>query len=94
MQLAVADVERDHTGSTALEQDVGEAARGGADVEAVAPRRIDPERVERVVELLAASRDESRPALDGELGALVDLLPRLRVAGDEAGEDQRLRLRA
>ena len=34
------------------------------------------------------------PALDVELGGLVHLLARLRVAGHAAGEDQRLRLRA
>ena len=94
MQLPVADVERDHAGGAALEEHVGEAAGGGADVEAVAPRRVDPERVERVRELLAAARDEPRSPLDRELGRLVHLLAGLRVPGDEAGEDERLRLRA
>ena len=58
------------------------------------PRRIDSERVEPVRELLPAARDVRRRLLDGELGVLVDLLARLVVAGHEAGEDERLRLRA
>ena len=81
MELPVADVERDHARGAALEEDVGEAAGRGADVEAVAPGRVDAERVERVRELLAAARDEPRPALDVELGRLVDLLAGLRVPG-------------
>ena len=60
VQLAVADVERDHARGAALEQDVGEPARRGADVEAVEPGRVDAERVERVRELLAAARDVPR----------------------------------
>ena len=39
VELAVRDVERDHPRRAALEQAVGEAAGGGADVEAVAGRR-------------------------------------------------------
>ncbi len=60
VQLAVADVERDHPGRAALEEDVREPAGRGADVEAVATGRIDAEGVERVRELLAAARDEAR----------------------------------
>src|SRR6185369_2366254 len=63
-------------------------------VEAVSPCRIDAEGVERVLELLASPGNEPGPALDGELRSLVDLLARLRMPGDEPGEDQRLRLRA
>ena len=80
MELAVADVERDHARGAALEQAVGEAAGRRADVEAVPARRVDAERVERVRELLAAARDEPRRALDLELAPLVDLLPGLVVA--------------
>ena len=60
MQLAVADVEGDHARGAALEEDVGEAAGRGADVEAVEAGRIDAERVEPVRELLAAARDVRR----------------------------------
>ena len=94
MQLPVADVQRDHARGAALQQDVREPAGRGADVEAVAPGRVDPEGVERVRELLAAARDEPRAALDLELRRLVHLLARLRVPGDEASEHERLRLRA
>ena len=69
VELAVADVERDHARRAALEQDVREAAGRGADVEAVAPGRVDPERVERVRELVAAARDVRRRPLDLEPAA-------------------------
>ena len=84
MQLPVADVERDHARGAALEQHVGEAAGRGADVEAVEPARVDPERVERVRELLAAARNVRRRRVDRELGVLVDLLARPSVARGQA----------
>src|SRR5947209_7968172 len=94
VELPVADVDRDHARGAALEEHVGEASRRRADVEAVEARRVDPERVERVGELLPAARDVGWPRLQLEVGVLVHLLPRLLVAGHEAGEDERLRLRA
>ena len=66
---------------------------GRVDVETVETARIDAECVEGVRELLAAARHVGGAALDGELGVLVDLLPRLVVAGDEPGHHERLRLR-
>ena len=81
VELAAADVESDHPRRAALEQDVGEAAGRGADVERVAPGRVDVELVEGVRELLPAARDEPRRPLDDELCRLVDLLARLLVAG-------------
>ena len=94
MQLAVADVDRDHARGAAPEQDVGEAAGRCADVEAVESGRVDAERVERVRELVAAARDVLRAARDRQLRGLVDLLSRLVVARDEPGHHQRLRLRS
>ena len=94
MKLAVADVERDHACCAALEEDVGEAAGRGPDVDAVAAGRVDAEPVEPVRELLAATRDVLRRAVDGELGVLLDLLPGLVEAVHEPGEHERLRLRA
>ena len=44
VQLAVADVERDHPRGAALEQAVGEAAGRGADVEAVLAGGVDRQR--------------------------------------------------
>jgi len=85
MQLAVADVEGDHTPGAALEQNVGEAACGGTDVEAVAPGRIDGERVERVRELDPAARDVRFSLRHLELRGLVHLLARLLVPGHAAG---------
>ena len=46
----------------------------GADVEAVAPRDVDAERVERVVELDPAPGDEARALLEPEVGLGVDQL--------------------
>ena len=66
VELAVGDVERDHPGGAALQQAVGEAAGRGADVEAVEPGDVDAERVERVVELEPAARDEARPLVDDQ----------------------------
>ena len=75
VQLAVADVERDHARGAALEQAVGEAARRGADVErSRGPSSVEAERVERVRELLAAARDVRRRPLDGQLGVLGHLV--------------------
>ena len=66
-ELAVADVDRDDARGAALEQAVGEAAGGRADVEAALALRRDAERVERdAVELVAAARDEARARGDGE----------------------------
>src|SRR5262249_17858083 len=94
MKLSVPDVERDHAGGTALEEHVGEPSRGGADVETVETGRLDMERIQGVIELLAAARDEPRAALDLELGVGLHLLSCLRMTGDAAGEDQGLSLRA
>ncbi len=60
VQLAVADVESDHPGGAALEQDVGEAAGRGADVEAVEPARIDART--RRARSRACARPERRTA--------------------------------
>ena len=57
VDLAVADVERDDADGAALEQDVGEAAGGGADVERLASVHGDGKRIERVRELEAAAAD-------------------------------------
>ena len=94
MELAAADVERDHPGSTALEQDIGEAARRGPDVQAVAAGRVDAEGFERVRQLLAAPRDVRRRRGDRQLRGLVHLVARLLVAGDEPSQDERLGLGA
>src|SRR5581483_2971457 len=78
----------------ALQENVGEPSGRGADVEAVAARGVDPERLERMRELLASARDVGGAAGELEVGVLVDLLPRLVVPRDEPRHDERLRLRA
>ena len=94
VQLAVADVERDHTRSATLKQDVGEATGRSTDVKAVPPGRIDAESVEGVRELGPAPRDVRFPLRHGELRGLVHLLARLLVPGHPAREQERLRLGA
>ena len=76
MELPVADVDRDHARRAGLQQAVGEAARRRADVGAVASGDVDPERVERVLQLLPSPRDEARRPLDLELDVVGDLLAR------------------
>ena len=94
MQLAVADIDGDHSRNAVLEQVIGEAAGGRADVDAVARVELDLELLEGVRELLAAPRDEARRSVDCELGVVGHLVAGLVVAGHEACEHERLCLRA
>jgi aminoglycoside 6'-N-acetyltransferase len=94
VQLAVANVQRDHACCAPLEQNVGEAAGGGADVEALPPGRIDAERVEGVGELGPAPRDVGLSLRHRQLRGLVHLLARFLVPGHPAGEQECLRLGA
>ena len=55
---------------------------------------VDPERVERVLQLLPAARDEAWRPLDLELDVVGDLLAGLVVPDDEPGEHERLCLGA
>src|SRR3954454_15985342 len=93
MQLAVADVHRDHASRASLQEDVREAAGRSADVHAVEIGRVDAEAVEAVGELLAAARHVRRRPLDLELHVLFDLLAGLVVAAHQAGKDECLGLR-
>ena len=93
MQLAVTDVERDHAGGPALQQDVGEPARRCAEIETVEPGRIDRQHIERVLELESRAGDVRRRSFDLEQSRLVDLLAGLRMAANETGHHQRLGLR-
>jgi hypothetical protein len=70
MELAVADVDRDHVGRAPLEQAVGEAAGGRTGVESGSSTDVDPERVEGGVELLASPADECR-AVPGDAERLL-----------------------
>ena len=67
-QLAATDVERVDAGRAALQQDVGEAAGGGADVEADEAGRVDPEGVQRGGQLVAAPGDVRLGASDRDRG--------------------------
>ena len=78
VQLAVGDVERDHRRRAALEQAVGEAAGGGAHVEARAgPAGSTPKASRALASLMPAARDELRPLGDLQVGVRRDQLARL-----------------
>ena len=100
VELAVGDVEGDDVRRARLQQAVREAAGRRADVEAAAPRRVEPESVQRVAQLDAAARDVGRRRVDAELDVGLDELARLggaRVARPEAdmtGHDRRRGARA
>jgi hypothetical protein len=82
----------------AQEEDVAEAARRGAGVEADQPHRIDPERDERRGDLVTAPADVRILLDEADRESAVDEVARLAVdsrgvalpAPDLAGEDQRL----
>src|SRR2546427_3884372 len=57
VELAVADVERDHAQRAALDEGVGETAGRGADVERLASLDLNAKRVERMSELDASTAD-------------------------------------
>ena len=78
LELSVADVEGDHARRVVLEQAVGEAADGGADVEAGATLHLDPEDVEGALELEAAAGDVPGRGLDLELRVVGHELAGLR----------------
>ena len=94
MQLAIPDVEGDHACGVTSKQDVGEAARRSADVQAVPPGRIDAERSERVCKLDPAPRDVRLSLRHFELGRLVHLLAGLVVPGHAARKQECLSLAA
>ena len=94
VELRATDVERDHPAGAVLEQDVGKPARGRADVDGIAARRIHAELLERVRELLSPAGHEPRRLQHLERRGLVDLLPRLVETRHPPGHHERLRLRA
>ena len=93
MKLAVADVDRDDSGSSRLQETFRESTRRRAHISAVAPGDVEAERLQRVLQLLASARHEARRALHLELSVFSDLLARLVVPRDETREHERLRLR-
>jgi hypothetical protein len=94
VQLPVADVDRRYAGGARLQERVREAASRGTHVGAVAPGDVDPERVQRRLQLVAAARHEPRRPRDFQANVIVDRLAGLVEAGDEPREDERLRLAA
>src|SRR5688572_5886871 len=92
----MAHVEGDDPGGAALEEDVGESAGRGADIERLAAADLYAECVERVRQLEAAAADVRVILADQRHVRLgLDLRARLAddlaVDGDLRGEDQRAR---
>jgi hypothetical protein len=81
VELAVRDVERHHVRGAALQQAVGEAAGGGADVQRPAPLDRHAQGIERVRELDPAARHVFGGSVDAQLHVLVHHLPGLRRPG-------------
>ena len=93
MQLAVPDVERDHARGTALQQHIGEPARGRAQVEAVEPRGSTAN-ASRPCASLTPARETYGGGRSTSSGArVVDLLAGLRVPRHQPGHHEGLRLR-
>ena len=98
-KLAVADIDGIDTHRAMVEQDIGEAAGRGADIEADPPGRIDAETLDAVGQLQAAARNpgmvapahRQRAVVRHRGARLVD--PPLAVE-HRAGHDQRLGLAA
>src|SRR5579864_3214651 len=61
IELAVANVDRPHARRAALEQAIGEAAGGGADVETSAALHVDGPVIERRRQLVTAAADVGHP---------------------------------
>ena len=96
MQLAVADVDRDHLPGTAGEQNMGESAGRGADIEADRAPGIEAEMIERGGKLHPAARHPGVRRLRPQHrvgGHLVGGLADRDIVGDHpAGRDGGLRL--
>ena len=96
MQLAVTDVDRDHLPCATGEQNMGESAGRGADVEADRAPGIEAEMIERGGKLHPAARDPGVGRLRAQHGVggnLVGGLADRDIVGDDpAGRDGGLRL--
>ncbi len=97
VQLAVADVERDHPRGAALQPDIGKTTGGGADIKGHDAGRLNAERLECERELHAAAADpgmiradDADVRIDGDHGA--GLGGAVTIDIDLAGHDQRARL--
>jgi 8-oxo-dGTP diphosphatase len=76
-QLSEADVDRVHAADVPLQEAVGEASGGGSGVECAGAGHVEPEAVERRLELLAPPARVARVlAEDGELGGVGKTGPR------------------
>src|SRR5262245_50402005 len=96
MQLVAADVDRDNVLRAAREQDLREAARRCADIEADATPRVEAEMIKRMAQLYAAARDPRvrRRGVQGSIGSnlLRSLGDDLAFGGHEPGRYGGLRL--
>jgi hypothetical protein len=98
-ELAVADIDGMYAFGAARQQHIGEAAGRGTNIERDLIPNLDREMIECVGELEAAARDpgmiapfEREGCVRGKLFA--GFVNAVLAAAHQAGEDQRLRLRA
>src|SRR5579863_8219029 len=96
IELAVANVDRPHARCAALEQAIGEAAGGGADVETNAALDVDGPMIESRRQLVTAAADEGHALKQLDLSiaghAVAGLFGFLAVEEHVPGENQSLRL--
>src|SRR6516225_3828649 len=97
VELSAPDVDRGHAGGSRRQQDLRESSRRGPDVDGVAPRGVDAERLEDSRELLAAAPDPRPPRVDLDRSLAGDRVPRLvhpaPVGADPPREDEGCGLR-
>lgn len=95
VELALPHVDRVNPDGTTLEEDVGEPARRGADVDRDLPRHVEAEGVERAGQLVATSRDVLGSGVDRELRILGDgrgsAVSSAAIHTHDTGKDERLR---
>ena len=70
IELALPHIDRVNAGRAALQEDVGEAAGRRTNVDRDLPGHIEPERVERARQLVAATRHVLRAGVDGDVRIL------------------------
>ena len=95
VELSMADIEGVHAGGSVLQQAIGEAAGGCAEVQADLAGRIDFEMLQRGLQLEAAPANESRAREDFDAAgcghALAGLLRFAVIDQNLAGHDEGLR---
>ena len=98
MQLPFADIHREDLGGPVLKQAIGEAARGGAHIQADLIADIQGEEIQGFFQFFAAAPDKPIRCRDRKYCIHRKFLPwfncRLAIRADRSGQDQALGLGA